>query len=91
MDQAYITWLVLLVIGFGLGLFVRAKHIALFGAAMFAITVIAFVASIVTDNQIGLVMGWGLIVVPLIFGLLALGALIGNAIRDKLKSSKAGS
>lgn len=91
MDQAYINWLVLLVIGFGLGLFVKAKHVALVGAVMFGITVITFVASIVTDSQIGLFIGWGLIVVPLVFGLLALGALIANAIRDKDGSSSADS
>lgn len=91
MDQAYINWLVLLVIGFGLGLFVKAKHVALVGAVMFGITVIAFVASIVTDSQIGLFIGWGLIVVPLVFGLLALGALIANAIRNKRISPSADS
>jgi hypothetical protein len=91
MDQAYINWLVLLVIGFGLGLFVKAKHVALVGAVMFAITVIAFVASIFTDSQIGLFIGSGLILVPLVFGLLALGALVANAIRNKGRSSSADS
>lgn len=91
MDQAYATWLVLLAIGFGLGLFVKAKRIVLFGAVMFAITVIAFVGSIATGSQAGSVMGWGLIVVPLVFGLLALGALVGNTTREKRRDSKADS
>jgi hypothetical protein len=87
MDTAYLTWAVLIAIGAVVGFFLRPMTIGLMGLGLFGLAVVGIVGGYAVGNEnVGFMSGVLAMAIPVLTGLLALGASI---IRSVFKRDKA--
>lgn len=82
MDNAYYNWLWLLAGGAIVGLFVRARTVAIVAAVCMAVAVGGLVISALSNSNSTMLFGVAAMGIPVLGGLAALGSLLGNRVRS---------
>jgi hypothetical protein len=81
MDNAYYNWIWLLACGAIVGLFMRARTVAIVAAVCMAIAVGGLVISALSNSNTTMLFGIAAMGIPVLGGLAAIGSLLGNTVR----------
>ncbi len=92
MDTAYITWILLIVGGAFLGVFIKPKHIVVCGVALMACALAGLILSgVFGGGNLTVLFGVVAMAIPVVFAMLALGAWIGAAIVGRVRRNRVSS
>jgi hypothetical protein len=84
MDPAYITWIAVAAVGAIVGLFLRPQTIVIASAVLFAAAALGiYLAYGSGDEKLGFMFGMATMVIPVLGGMLAVGAAVIRAILRK--------